>query len=815
MSETPTPQDPQQRDQPAMSTRWTRAPIVQPSSPAFKHLTEDLGLSFAIVEAATKGDALREGPGGNAWYPHRDANGGITGVSTDSKDLPHAMLRGSQKALFRLAGGDSPTRIVFTEQPAEALAIAQIEKLRPDTLYVASAGSLSAGSSKALAEELKKIADLPGAQLGIATNRGNQGENTAQYVAKVAEAVGVQTVRYAPTDKCFTWTAYLKANPDASSLPEATSAASTAGMANKVAGETPQPAPAKTPDPSLEILQKLKQIAETSNAPEMKDALPKIQNLIVVGEANPAQLREPGFQMQIGWALMDVEKHTGQTLNLPENQRAAIKAAGETMPGLDNHDVRAALVATKSVRDQQLVDRIRDFASFVAAQPYPQMTPDINAKTSEFNRSITASIAQIGKIEAQRQADRSAAAIAAQSTQQTAQSTQQTAQSTQQADAVEGQRTHRAETKIEKNASAASEAQNVKEAPVVQSGGGLNVPVRQPSNFLERLNGIALAWHERFQGEGSIHRKLLAQQAEEMRARGETPPPMPPIPPAPNFTAPREPATTSAQSPKPAADSTQPAAATPSAPPSSPGAATATPKRSAFQQYTHDIIFGSNKPEEAGLARADAPAAWPKTPDTGLTGTIGTLSADSSRSRIGPAINRASISGKEAAAAMSDLLTGPAREIMGKITAAARGEGNDVSTVIAEMKPDGKYAGLRHEFDKAVQENPALSAAIDTAVTKLNVYGEDRARVDTAYRKFDLDPKEAEAKFKDQDQTLAEAARAFPGDKPGKSLIESLSEVARDAVRNMIALVRQAFGMDPGAMPQPQQDRDSSPGMGM
>ncbi len=801
MSETPTPQDPRQRDQPAMSTRWTRAPIVQPDSPAFKHLTEDLGLSPAIVEAATKGDALREGPGGNAWYPHRDANGGITGVSTDSKDLPHAMLRGSQKALFRLAGGDSPTRIVFTEQPAEALAIAQIEKLRPDTLYVASAGSLSAGSSKALAEELKKIAELPGAELGIATNRGNQGETTAQYVAKVAETAGVQTVRYAPTDKSFTWTAYLKANPEAASLPEATSAASTAGMANKVAGETPQPAPVKIPDPSLEILQNLKQIAETSNAPEMKDALPKIQNLIVVGEANPAQLREPGFQMQIGWALMDVEKHTGQTLNLPENQRAAIKAAGETMPGLDNHDVRAALVATKSVRDQQLVDRIRDFASFVAAQPYPQMTPDINAKTAEFNRSITASIAQIGEIEAQRQTDRSAAAIAAQSKQH--------------ADAAEGQRTQRAETKIEKNASAASEAQNVKEAPVVQSGGGLNVPLRQPSNFLERLNGIALAWHERFQGEGSIHRKLLAQQAEEMRARGETPPPMPPIPPAPNFTAPREPATTSAPSPKPAADSTQPAAATPSAPPSSPGEATATPKRSAFQQYTHDIIFGSNKPEEAGVARADAPAAWPKTPDTGLTGTIGTLSADSSRSRIGPAIDRASISGKEAAAAMSDLLTGPAREIMGKITAAARGEGNDVSTVIAEMKPDGKYAGLRQEFDKAVHENPALSAAIDTAVTKLNAYGEDRARVDTAYRKFDLDPKEAEAKFKDQDQTLAEAARAFPGDKPGKSLIESLSEVARDAVRNMIALVRQAFGMDPGAMPQPQQDRDSSPGMGM
>ncbi|MGC9271917.1 DUF3991 domain-containing protein, partial [Acidiphilium sp.] len=71
MSATPTPEPPQQRDQPAMSTRWTRAPIVQPNSPAFKHLTEDLGLSPTIVEAATKGDALREGPGGNAWFPHR------------------------------------------------------------------------------------------------------------------------------------------------------------------------------------------------------------------------------------------------------------------------------------------------------------------------------------------------------------------------------------------------------------------------------------------------------------------------------------------------------------------------------------------------------------------------------------------------------------------------------------------------------------------------------------------------------------------------------------------------------------------------
>lgn len=813
MSETPTPQDPQQRDQPAMSTRWTRAPIVQPNSPAFKHLTEDLGLSPAIVEAATKGDALREGPGGTAWYPHRDANGGITGVSTDSKDLPHAMLRGSQKALVRLAGGDAPTRIVFTEQPSEALAIAQIEKLRPDTLYVASAGSLSTGSSKALAEELRKIAELPGAELGIATNRGNQGESTAQYVAKVAETAGVQTVRYAPTDKSFTWTAYLKANPEAARLPEATSATSNTGASINQAGETSQAAPQEAPDRSLEVLRMLSKIAETSNAPEMMDILPKVQALIEAGQANPTQMREPAFQMKIGWALMDVEKHTGQKLALPDDQRAAIKAAGETMPGLSNQDVRLALVATKNIRDQELVDRIRDFASFVAAQPYPQMTPEINAKTTELGRSLFESIAQIGATEAQRQTDRSAAATTAQSTQRTAQSTQQTAQSTQQADAAEGQRVHRAESTLEKNASATTDVQKAKEQPVVQSGGGLMMPLRQPGNFLERLNGIALAWHERFQGEGSIHRKLLAQQAEEMRARGETPPPMPPIPPAPNFTAPRAPEATTPASPKPAGESPQASAANAPTPSSNPGATAATPKRSAFQEYTHDIIFGSKRPEEAGVARADAPAAWPKTADTGLTGVIGNLGADSSQSRIGPAIDRATVSGKEAAAAMNDLLAGPGRDIMGKITAAARAEGNDVSAVITEMKPDGKYAGLRQEFDKAVQENPALGAAIENAVTKLNAYGEDRAKVDTAYRKFDLDPKDAEAHFKAQDQVLAEAARAFPGDKPGKSLIESLSEIARDAVRNMIALVRQAFGMDPGAMPQPQQD--TGPGMGM
>lgn len=827
MSQTQTEEDPQQNLPPAISTRWTRSTTVKPGSPVFKYLNETLGIAPAVIDAATRSDALREGPGGTAWFPNRDADGGITGVSIDSRDIANRMLRGSQKTLFRLGAGDAdapPTRIMMTEFPIEALAIAHIEKVRPDTLYVATAGSLSAGSSAALAEELKKIAGQPDAELGIATNRGAQGEMAAQYAAKLAEDAGVPIVRYASPERTYTWNAYLKANPDAERLPRAPtpSAGASSDTSSTSANDTAPSAP-KAPDQLVELLNQMKAVAASSNAEEMAGIKGRIEKLLVTGQATPDRLREPILQMRIGWALMDVEKNTGQRIDLPDEQRKAIRIAGETMPGLTNQDVRAELVATKNILDQNLVDQIRNFASFVAAEPYPQMTSEINAKVIEIGRSVIASLGSQNARETEQSIDRSVTGTAAKSTQETAQSTHQTAQSTQQTAASANQRSTQAETGAEVNDATKTDVKTGKEQPVVQAAGGLPATVHQPGNFLERLNGIALAWHERFQGEGSIHRKLLAQQAEEMRARGETPPPMPPIPPAPNFTAPREPnPSPPAATTKPGADAAQPttsgipsaqAQTSPTPPPAPTPTPAVSPNRSPFIDFTHEVIFGNKGPEGPNIARADATAPWPKTSDSSLAGSIGTVGTDSSQNRIAATVDRAIESGKEAATAVNDLLTGPGREIMGRVTAAARGEGGNITAVIEGMRPDGKYAGLRQDFDKAVQENPALNAAIDNAVAKLNTYGEYRAGVDTAYRKFDLDPKQAEALFKNQDQTLAEAAESFPGKKPGTSLFADLAQVAREAIQAVAALLRQVIGMNPGPTTQPTQD--NSPSMGM
>ncbi|MDD2859462.1 MAG: DUF3991 domain-containing protein [Acidiphilium sp.] len=797
------------------SRQWTRSPAVEPGSPAFKFLTEQAAIAPGIIEAASKTDALREGPAGTAWFPQRNADGAITGVTLNGPEINTMMLRGSHKSLFRLPGGEDPQRLVLTEQPLEALAFAQIERMRPDTLYLATGGSFSTGSSDALRAELTKLTEKPNAELAIATGRGTSGELVAEYARRLVADIGSETLtttRYRPPELAFNWHYYLKDHPNADpgvisptapTIKDAMSAAQNRETVTATAAQPETTAKIPTKDPLTDLLEQLKQAAATSNHADMEKIRQRIEQMMLEAQQNTGVLQDPVYRMRVGWSLMDVEKLTGSNMTLAEDLRNELAKRATTMPGLNNNEMGTLLGATKNLPEQKLVEDIRGAAKFVSSQPDPQMTTEINARLAGLKDRVVDAVVNMGSNTSKSETDAASTRQTAQTTQQTAQTTQQTAQTTQQTANEISQKVGQADEKLDQTGAKTAQSQTAAQAAQQQKSEGLAqakvgtpeviAPVRKSGDFLKTLNDIAMTWHDFTYGPNSAHAKRAAAKAAEAAANGQAAPATP-TPGAPTTATP-------APTPQPAATSAT--------------ATTETPARSrSFIDATSEILFGPLRPTEAQTARADAPPNWPKTAEEpGMAEMIESIGKRESQSRIDAFTANAERSALAAASAMKDLVEGPGRDIVSRINSAARTEDGNVEKVLSEMRPDGRYAGLRQEFESSLKQNDALATAVDRVVNRLNDYGEDRAKLDAAYRRFERNPKEYEAKFQPVEETLAKAAQAFPGTEPGTSMIENLGEKIREALRQAIATIRQVLHLAPGSASQSQQD--NSPGMGM
>ena len=102
-----------------------------------------------LLHAAIVADAIREGPFGSAWFAHRLA-GEITGIEMRGPAWRN-FSKGGDKTLFRFAGeATQRMRLAVCESAIEALSLAAIEELRPDTLYTGTAGGIGPGTVAAL-----------------------------------------------------------------------------------------------------------------------------------------------------------------------------------------------------------------------------------------------------------------------------------------------------------------------------------------------------------------------------------------------------------------------------------------------------------------------------------------------------------------------------------------------------------------------------------------------------------------------------------------------------------------------------------------
>ena len=209
-----------------------------------------------------------------------------------------------------------------------------------------------------------------------------------------------------------------------------------------------------------------------------------------------------------------------------------------------------------------------------------------------------------------------------------------------------------------------------------------------------------------------------------------------------------------------------------------------------------DIMTAIRRPEPA------TPAPW----DRQLTPMGDRITAYTDRMREGDqeqGFRRAERSGQIALTAMKDFSDGPGAVLMTRIRDAAKADPNGVTGVLAEMREGGRYAGLRQDFNVALQHEEGFAAAYEKAAGAVAKFGVDRVEVEkiAAARP---DTAAISGRFQKLDAEIGKAASMLPGKTEGKSFTDELAERAGEVVRKAVDAVTNAFNrLRPTASPSP------------
>ena len=188
-----------------VAQRWGKRRRLSRGSATWTYLTATRGLPAGVLQAAGLFDAVREGPRGSAWFAHRDHEGQLTGIDMRGPDW-RGFSEDTDKTLFRMPGGTGVlTRLVVYEAPIDALSLAALEALRPDTLYVSTTGGMGPHTLTCLELLLQELAGHPESVLVAATDADNLGERYAVRLAAMAQAAEVRSERLLPPDGHNDW----------------------------------------------------------------------------------------------------------------------------------------------------------------------------------------------------------------------------------------------------------------------------------------------------------------------------------------------------------------------------------------------------------------------------------------------------------------------------------------------------------------------------------------------------------------------------------------------------------------------------------
>lgn len=189
--------------------RWARRPRLTVGSPVWRYLADQRQLPASVLEKARAADVVREGPYGSAWFAHHDECR-VTHIEIRGLDFKGS-VKGGDKTLFRLPGGADPLRrVVLAEAPIDALSLAALESIQPDTLYAATGGGMGPRTIDAIETIVARLAQIPGALFCSTTDANAAGDRYAEKHRELAAAAGVAFERLRPSVEDGDWNDVLK-----------------------------------------------------------------------------------------------------------------------------------------------------------------------------------------------------------------------------------------------------------------------------------------------------------------------------------------------------------------------------------------------------------------------------------------------------------------------------------------------------------------------------------------------------------------------------------------------------------------------------
>jgi len=177
-------------------------------------------------------------------------------------------------------------------------------------------------------------------------------------------------------------------------------------------------------------------------------------------------------------------------------------------------------------------------------------------------------------------------------------------------------------------------------------------------------------------------------------------------------------------------------------------------------------------------------------------------------------VQNAEKSGTAMLAAMEQFTNGPGRGIMSKLEGVAAQDPGGMPAVIGEMRPGGRYATERADFDAALR-SPAAGAAYKAVTDTADKFAADRYVMANNLHSRKLDPAAADGRFEQMDATLGEQASKLPGREAGKDAMAEMAQKLADLLRKAVAKVEQAFGKPAGVEAQATARPSPSPSASM
>ena len=149
-------------------------------------------------------------------------------------------------------------------------------------------------------------------------------------------------------------------------------------------------------------------------------------------------------------------------------------------------------------------------------------------------------------------------------------------------------------------------------------------------------------------------------------------------------------------------------------------------------------------------------------------------------------------SGANALSALQNLTNNEGATMMSRVNQAARSDPNGMEGVLAEMRPGGKYADLRQQFNIAINDEKGFAAAYDKAVEAVGQYAQDRKAASPIVARSN-DAVAVTAKLEALEQNVGERMAAIPSLSDGKTMLEDLRKQAAEVFQAVAEGIKNLF----------------------